>query len=184
MAQVSNLRSDNITTREATPIVQSAAGEGAPGRLIHVDGFLTTLATDSAHSIYSMVRVPSTAKLKRLLLSIPEIGAGAADVGLFYVAPGIQPGVTAARVYNTAGQAKSGVLDLDFFASAATLTGVKTDFDVSRESGTFTIDKRLQPLWAAAGLTKDPGGYFDIVIHVTTEWTNAVLCYLAAEYVD
>jgi len=185
MAQVSNLLSDNITTREATPVVQSASGEGAPGRLIHVDGLVTSLATDSANGTYSMVRLPTTAKLKCLELTN---GAGtsssAVDIGLFYVAPGIMPGKAASRVYNSSGQAADGVVDQDFFGSAVAVSSAQAKLDVINESATYTTAKRFQPLWKAVGLAKDPGGYFDIVLTITTEVTAAVPFYLEATYVD
>ncbi len=30
------------------------------------------------------------------------------------------------------------------------------------EAGTYTMAKRNQPIWKAAGLSVDPGGYFDV----------------------
>jgi hypothetical protein len=40
--------------------------------------------------------------------------------------------------------------------------------DIINESGTYTLDKRIQPLWQALGLTADPGGNIDIVATVVT----------------
>jgi hypothetical protein len=56
----------------------------------------------------------------------------------------------------------------DFFATAIDCASAVAPTDVTNESGTYTIDKRNQPIWQAVGLTTDPGGYFDIVATVVT----------------
>jgi hypothetical protein len=62
----------------------------------------------------------------------------------------------------------SAAIDADFFATAIDCASAVVPTEVVNESGTNTLDKRNQPLWQAAGLTTDPGGYFDIVASVIT----------------
>ncbi len=47
------------------------------------------------------------------------------------------------------------------FAAAVAVTSASTQVEVLANA--FTPLKRNQPLWQAAGLATDPGGYFDIV---------------------
>jgi hypothetical protein len=75
----------------------------------------------------------------------------------------------------TAPANQGAVIDAKFFSddidcTAAVLPGEKVFFT----GGSNTPDKRNQPLWQAAGLTSDPGGFFDIVatVHTTAVTTG------------
>ena len=55
-----------------------------------------------------------------------------------------------------------------FLATVIDCASAVVPTEVVNESGTYTLDKRKQPLWQAVGLSADPGGYFDIVATVKT----------------
>ncbi len=60
------LKSQSITSLDATPIVPVSAGQGGPGRRVVVDDLCATTATglQSTGSYYKLVRVPSGAIVK------------------------------------------------------------------------------------------------------------------------
>lgn len=146
------LASTAVSGLDATPRVAPTAGEGGHGYLQEVDGYVTSVAADDTNSTYRIVRVPSTAKVKGIWLDSVDVGAsGAIDIGVAY-----------ATNHRTGAGA---VISQQLFASAVDVnTAALVRVDVTNESGNYTIDKRNQPLWQAAGLTSDPGGHFDIII--------------------
>jgi hypothetical protein len=146
---VEALKSASITNDDATPIVLNTAGQGAPAGLQVIDDYKAPSASASVGSTYRIVRVPTTAKIKVITLESEAQGAGKVDVG----------------VYAPNGGA---VVDADFFASAVDLAAAVTPTDITNESGTYTVDKRSQPLWQAVGASTDPGGFYDIVLTVVT----------------
>ena len=77
------------------------------------------------------------------------------------------------------------VVDVDLFGSAIDLGAAVVDSEISNESTEYTIAKRAQPLWQAAGLSADPGGHLDIALtcvteavtnRFTTSWPRSRLC--------
>lgn len=161
---VDHVKSTFVTNLDATPSVQNTAGEGGPAPLKFVDGFATGVASSSINATYQFCRVPSNAKIKSLLFESEAQAAGAVDLGVYYATDGEGGRPTALLAAAAISQA--------LFASALALTGAFVPIDVVNESGTYTLDKRTQPLWQAAGLTTDPGGYFDIVGTLTTAITT------------
>lgn len=167
---VVNLKSANITNRDATPYVQSTGGAGAPGRENVVDDYVTTGSGDSAASTYRMVSVPSQARIKTVEWEAAAMTAGAFDVGVYYAVNHILSAAGAVISVALFGSAVS--------AAAAVVAGT----DITNESGTYTIDKRNQPLWQAAGLAADPGGNLDIVFTCTTGVTTGALMGVEVHY--
>lgn len=156
----SALKSGPITNLDATPVVPNTAGEGASNYSRSIYGFVTAVAADAAGSTYQLVRVPSNAKAQSLQFESQAQGAGAVQLGLYY---------STSKVDGTSPSLQGTVIDAKFFAdqfsiAAAVLPGEKIFFT----GGSNTPDKRNQPLWQAAGLTSDPGGYFDVVATVNT----------------
>lgn len=156
----SALKSAPITNSDATPVVPNTTGEGAPGYLRGAYGFVTAVAADAAGSTYQLVRVPSNAKVASLQFQSEAQGAGAVQLGLYY---------STSKVDGTSPSLQGTVIDAKFFSdqfsiAAAVLPGEK----VFNTGGSNTPDKRNQPLWQAAGLASDPGGFFDIVATVNT----------------
>lgn len=157
---VDHVKSTFITNLDATPAVANTAGEGAATALKSVDGWTTAVASSSVDATYQIVRVPSNCKVKNVTLESEAQGAGAFDIGVYYATDGEGNQPTALLA--------AAAISRALFGSAVSAASAVTPTDVTNESGTYTLDKRTQPLWQAAGLTSDPGGWFDIVMTVTT----------------
>lgn len=157
---VDHVKSTPITNLDASPVVPNTAGEGAAAELMEIFGYATAVASSTADATYQLVRVPSNCKVKQILFESAAQGAGKFDLGAYYATDG-QGGHAAALLAAAA-------IDQDFFATAIDCASAVTVTDVTNESGTYTLDKRNQPLWQALGLTSDPGGSIDIVATVKT----------------
>jgi hypothetical protein len=175
---VEALKSTSITNLDATPAVANTAGEGAAAPLLCQTEYVTVSAAASATSTYRMVRVPTTAKLKSLVGEWEAMGAGKVNLSLYYsdnyAVDGSPPGQAGAIV--------SGGDQL--FASDVDLASANAGAQLINESGNFPLSKRNLPLWSAAGLSADPGGFFDLVyvVHTTDITTGAARLGLRAEY--
>lgn len=159
---VETLKSAPITDLDTVPVVPQTAGQGGPGRLNHVDGFVTVPAASSIASTFRLVRLPSDAVVKQVILESEAQTAGATDVGLYY-SSSTRDGTTPAN--------QGDVIDADFFGAAVSLAAASRA-DITAESGVYTLNERALPLWEAAGLTSDPGGFFDVVATLTTAVTT------------
>jgi hypothetical protein len=164
------LKSASITALDVAgstgaPIVEATAGIGAPYHPKKLSDFVTVTAAGIAASgsTYKMVRLPSTVYLKHVNFyadSALDTGGGSAaltiDVGTFYsdsTTDGTNP-------------ANTGAIGDNQIADAYSILG-GTMYQAI-EAGKWTEAKRQQPLWQAAGLSVDPGGYIDIVVTVET----------------
>lgn len=146
---VDHVLSTAITNQEVTvPAVENSAGSGAQGEICYIDQSLVAVASSSQDATYRFVAVPFSAKVKRIRFTSQAQGAGTIDIGAYY--PLIGPTAKADLAANA--------IDQDFFASAVAVTSASVWVDVTNESGTYTADKATQPLWAALGLTSNPGG--------------------------
>lgn len=143
------VKGTQITNRDATPrVLVNAALQS--GRLRSGIGSAVITSGDSATSTYRIIGgIPSNAFVRDVIVDSPDIGTTTtADVGLY-------------RSTADGGA----VVDADFFASAASLSGgALSRSNVTHESGVFTLAKREQPLWEALGLTSDPGVEYDLVL--------------------
>lgn len=180
----SHLKSGAITNLDTIPPLSPTTGEGGPGYLREVSGFVTPVAADAAGSTYQFVRVPSNAKVKSINLTTQAQGAGAIQIGVYYsdsTVDGTQPSLQGI-VVPTTGAA--------FFASDVSLASAINDapetFQNQATAGAYNASLMNQPLWQALGLASDPGGYFDIVgtVHTTAVTTGTGLCGLSVRYVD
>ena len=131
-------------------------------------GTLEAVSGDSIASTFRLARVPSNARISRVLLSCDAITTCAADVG----------------VYDIASVNSGAAVDADFFASAQSLASALANQDVTHESGVFGVEDVEQPLWQALGLTADPGKLYDIVATLTAAAGSAGTVSLKVVYVD
>lgn len=161
---VDHVKSTVITNLDALPAVAPTAGEGGPAPQKTIDGYATAVASSSQNATYQLVRIPSNAKVKSIIFESEAQAGGTVDLGLYYATDGEGGKPTSLLAANA--------IDQDFFASAIAVTSAVTPTEVVNESGTYTLDKRQQPIWQAAGLTSDPGGYFDIVGTIATAITT------------
>ncbi len=174
---VDHVKSTSVTNLDANPIVANTAGEGAAGALVCVTGIATGVASSSIDATYQMVRVPSTAKIKRIFLQSQSQAVGVTDVGLYYATDGVGGQATSLLV--------AAAINRVFFATSINLaTTTVQDVTCNPITSGYTPDKRNMPLWQAAGLTTDPGGFFDIVLSLTTAITTGTgIMVLDAIYV-
>src|SRR6185503_7732373 len=173
------LKSTAITNLDAAPVVENTAGHGAPAYLHEVDGFVTVSASMAATSTYRLVRVPTKAIMKHLFFESEAQGAGKFNLSLYY-SDSTTDGTKVANqglIAPTTGD--------QLFASDIDCASAVASADKINESGNFGWDKRQKQLWDAAGLTSDPGGYFDIVavVHTTDVTTGTGKLGVAAQFV-
>ena len=156
---VDHVKSTPVTNLDAG--TANTAGAGAPDFLRIVDGYATAVASSSADSTYQLVRIPSNANVKTIIFESAAQGAGAFDLGLYYATDGVGGKPTTLLAANA--------IDQDFFATVIDCASAVAPTEVVNESGTYTLDKRTtMPIWQAAGLSSDPGGFFDVVATVKT----------------
>jgi len=165
---VENLKSTSITNLDANPVVASTAGEGAVAVQYVQTEYVTISALASVTSTYRIMRVPTTVKLKELILESDALGGGRINISAYY-SDSTTDGTAVANqglIVPTTGD--------QFFASDIDLTSAQNNVQVLNESGNNTIDHRNLPLWQALALTANPGGFIDLVMVVhTTAVTNA-----------
>lgn len=155
-------KSAAITDLDATPALKATSGERAAGYLQSIQGSAVAVAADAAGGTYQLARLPSNAKVKKVYFESAAQGAGKFDIGVFYATDGHSGPSKATSIV------VADAIDADLFASAIDCASAVVITDVTNESTTYTIDKRAQPLWQAAGLSADPMCLFDIVASVVT----------------
>ena len=159
-----------VVTTKSTSITNAEAN-------VAVNGFLNgagirsateivaAVSGDSIASIYRMVRVPSNARMTALSLFTTAITTCAGDVGL----------------YRTTGDGGA-VVDADFFTAAQTLAAASAGINVIG-GNILAPASRNKRLWAALGLTADPGIYYDIAITLTAAAGSAGTVGVEANWV-
>lgn len=159
-------KSSTITNRDTVPQVIND-GRLERGSLRSSHGYVTGVNGDSIGSKYVLASLPSTAMVRAVLLSSGALTSGAADVGVY-------------RNTRDGGAAVSAGL----FGTAVSVAAAQNRVDITNESTTYTLDKREQPLWQAAGLASDPGSTLDIVATLTAALTAGGLLGAEVQYVD
>lgn len=169
------LKTTVLTNLDASPPKRATMGSGGEGRLTFIDGTLTATTGKTTGGTYAMVRVPSTARVKRVVACLDAaVTTFDADIGVYYPTGGPVP----------SGVANGTVILAALFASAVDLHAIVVPTSYTDESTTYTAAKRLQPLWQAAGLTSDPNCMLDIVLTNTSTTSGAPIIYLAVEYAN
>lgn len=149
MAVDLTLKSASITNDDAVPSVLNTAGQGAAAPMQTIDDYKTVPAALSITSRIRLVRLPTACKVKSVVFESEAQGAGKFDLGLYYAPDGA-------------------VVDADFFASAIDTASLVLPTEVVNESAQYSLNERVLPLWQAAGLSSDPGGFFDVTATVVT----------------
>jgi hypothetical protein len=178
MTQTSHLKSLPITNLDAIPAVQNTSGVGAPGRLIQVDGFVSTVSADATGSTYQLVRVPSNCKVKAVVFEAAAMTAGKLSLSVYY-SDATQDGTASANqglIVPTTGAA--------FFALDIDCSSAVGPTNETNQSGNYPIANREKELWDALALSADPGGFFDVVaVCHTTAITTGAAVYLKVDYI-
>lgn len=175
------LKSVQITNLDATPVVLGSTGENANGFLRVVTGSVTALSADDTSSFYKMVRVPTTAKIKKVEIMSRIQTAGSADVNIVHsdsTTDGTPP-----ALQGTIPQMSAANNKLFGAAQSLVLAGVPTDFTF-KNSTNFPQASREKPLWEVLGMTADPGGFFDFELDITTAVTTGGETSMAVYYVE
>ncbi len=169
------LKSLAITNADATPVVFSTGGIGAPARLMSISGKVTATTATTVGSTYQMVRVPSNIIPKRLFIKLDAtVTEFDADIGWYYSTEPSGGHTTLTAVNTTVGS--------QFFGAAIVLDADITF--VEHSSGLLPTSAMLgKELWDACGLTVDPGGNFDLVLTSTDTTTGAPVIYAELWYV-
>lgn len=170
---MATVKSTSVTNLDATPVVPNLTGVGAPGTLRQVDDYATTTA--NLVQDVRLVRIPSNAIVKDVILDCAAQTQGTFDVGLYY-SNGPSDGTPA----GSAGTA----VDIDFFATAVDCSSAVVKTNVTNESTTYTLSKRNMPIWQAAGLSADPGGFFDVALSSTNTVTTGGLVSVQVRFID
>lgn len=164
-------KSTSITNADALPRVPTNP-HVARGSKKEAVGFVEAVSGDSIGSVYRLVRVKSSDRISRILLSCDAITTCAGDVG----------------IYQTADNGGA-VVDADFFASAQSLASALVNSDVTHEAdaadagagfGLADVEKQL---WQALGLTADPCRDYDVAVTLTAAAGSAGTVVLRAEVV-
>lgn len=173
------LKSAGITNLDATPPVANTAGNGAPGEVKRVFGFVTVSAAAAVGSTYRLVRLPANARNVEIKFESEAMGAGKFNLSAYYsdsTVDGTQP-VNQGLIVPTTGD--------KFWATDIDCTAAVGPTDETNQSGNNTMDKRTKELWDALGLASNPGGYIDVVAvcHTTAVTTGAARLGASASYV-
>ena len=165
---VVNRYSEHITNVVAGTATNSNVSDGRTRQSV---GYITPATDDTQASIGRLCRIPSNCRVSALTVSSADFTtAGACDIGLYYA-------------LNTDGSGGT-ALDVDFFATALDFSGGPfADLTCINESTTNTLAKQAQPIWQAAGLTSDPGGYFDVAYTITTTFNGGQPILMKCSYV-
>jgi hypothetical protein len=163
------LKSVPITALDTLPIVAGTTGITSAFTLRGIDAYITPTSGVTVGSIYRMVRLPTTAKVKVIIWGAAAMTQGPFDVGVYY---------STSTLDGTPLALQGTVVDADRFASAVSAASAVPDAIITNESGLYLLNSRGFPLWQAAGLTADPGGCLDIVLTSTNTITAGALVYI------
>jgi hypothetical protein len=187
-------KSPSIINYDASPIIIPTIGEGADGMLRCANDAITSVVGDTNGSIYRICRLPTNAKIKKVLLNIFTAStAGAGDIDVFF-----SDSLTDGTQYAFSQLANPAVLiaagaDNKLFGAAQSLTATANQKDITfgNASSPFTAQFQNLPLWqvlVALGATQfvaDPGGFFDIGFKLTTSITvTAGIISMEVDYVE
>jgi hypothetical protein len=185
-----NLKSTQITALDANPVTNggNTAGEGGPAQLFVVDANGVTGTTAVTGGTYQMCRIPSTAKVKDIKIQVDAtVTTFAADIGVYYSTShrdGTKQSNVADVVSGTTGPtAVNSTTGSQLFGTAVDLKTAGAGLtSYINESTSYTAAKRTQPIWQAAGLSSDPGGFFDVTLTLTSTNSGAPVPYMLVEY--
>ena len=179
------LKSTSITNLDAQPIVANTAGEGGNGRMEVANDNVNSTSGMLTGSTYRVARIPTNAKVKRVLLNTAAHGGSAAfDVDVAH-SDSTTDG-TPASLQGTIPQISSA--DNKLFGAAVAVSSAQTQKDITFQN-TFTPGHQNLPLWQVLvnlGVTTfsaDPGGFFDILLKSTATDTSGGMLAVEVDYV-
>lgn len=126
---------------------------------------------DSIASIYRLCRVPSNARVSRVLISSDAVTGAIADVGIY-------------RIAADGGAA----VDVDFFASAQSIAAAIVHTDITHEADPtdagvgYGLADTTKMLWQALQFTSDPRCEFDVALTLTAAATASGTATLKVQF--
>jgi hypothetical protein len=179
------LKSTAITNLDAVPPVRATAGLGGVGMLKSVYGNVAPTTGYLTGSNYKMVRVPSDCSVKHVLIDYSgTITTMTCDVTIFYSDDTLdETGASSGDTGVVNSLSTTGSLFAHTLVLASQTAGAVVD--ITDQNVAYPPTARNEPLWQAAGLTTDPGGFFDVVImNVSTMSLSAAKIGLEVQYVE
>lgn len=170
------LKSTSITNLDATPVIRPTGAEGAPGYLRHINDFLTPTSGKTAGSIYRFVRIPSYARVKAVIVAGAAQTVGKYDFGLYHSDSTVD-GTPVSKNNGTILNSDS----LSYFASDYSFASAVNDANITNLR-LHTPAQRNKPIWQAAGLSSDPGGYFDVAATLKTDLSTGAIMGVQVEF--
>jgi len=193
-------KSTSIINADSLPILAGTIGEYAPGMLRCASDVCAALTGDSTNSVYKLVRIPTTAKIKSVYLTSNVTVAGNGDISVFYSDSSTDGTNQSLGGPTNAAAVQISAADNKLFgaAQALTLANVRTDITfkntfvpvASATTGIVSANYQDTPLWqvlVALGTTQfsaDPGGFFDLCVKVTTGINTGGYVSLECYYVE
>ena len=164
---VVNTKATNVTNPDATPSKANPLHIHA-ARLYEIVGTVEVAAADDDNSVYRLARVHSSWRITSIELFNDAITSGTVyDLGL----------------YDTA-ENGGAVVSQELFASDVTMASARsTPTEVTYEATPTNIDKIEKRLYELAGLTTDPGKWYDIAFKATTVGSGAGTISLRVRFV-
>lgn len=168
--------SQEITDADAKPPVRKTAGLNGGSAIIVKETVVTPAGQADILSTYTLFRIPSNSKVKRLVVQSADQGTtGALDVGAYY-GPDVGDKTKYVSPPTVAGVS---VIDKDYFLAALDVTpatGAYADivpgggFRITSATpllmagaGGWTSAKANKELWDALGIATDPQCMIDII---------------------
>jgi hypothetical protein len=174
------LKSTAITNADATPPVRSTAGAGGQGNLQSVLGVVTPSNGVTTGSTYRMVRLPSNCYVKHIYWQYSgTLTTWDFDCTIYYSDLGLDE--TGASEGDT-GVVNSLSGSSALFAHAVDADGATAGViaDITNQNNAYLPAQQNEPLWQAAGLASDPGGFFDVTL-VMTDTASVTTATVAVE---
>jgi hypothetical protein len=170
---MANRSSSTVTNADTTTVQTLNRTNLSRGRMREDVGIIQA-SSDSISDVFRFVRVRSSDRISRILLSCDAVStSGALNVG----------------IHRTA-QDGGAVVDADFFASAVVVTSALVHSDITHEADAadagagYGLSDTEKPLWEALGLSADPVVWYDITGSVTTALGGVGTIVLKAQYVN
>jgi hypothetical protein len=168
------VKSGSITNLDSSPVVANTSGLSGPFLVKVARDYVAATAAGlaSTSSVYKAVRLPSNCYVKKVSAvadAVMDSNASptlALNVGAYY---------SDSTVDGTKAANQGVLISATAFISAATFgKNIAASPLVVTSDGNWTAVKRQQLLWAALGLSADPGGQIDVVVAVEAVAATAV----------
>jgi hypothetical protein len=175
-----NLKSTGITNLDSSPSIRPGCGQaGGAGRLIRITDVVgPTTSGDTTGGILRACRIPSNCYLQSLkAFQLAATSTATFTISLYYSDNGAYDGTS----FLNTGEIGTTIFSSSNWDSHAII--VPTELAFLNTSGYLPTDV-VNPIWKYANgtLTKDPGGYFDIVFNNTATISGAATLIVMVDY--